>query len=198
MARPVRTARRPVRRLARLLIGRNTLRRPADRIEGIVIVLLAAVFLAAVAAASWLGVRVYHAQRVGADGLRPAVAVLTQAGPGNAYLPATGQAAARWRAPDGQRRSGFLTTMTAPDIGGAPAGARVQVWLTRSGEPETPPSGTWEVAFASAVVGIGAACCAGVVLVICYWLCRQALDRRRLAAWAGEWSVTGPRWTTRR
>jgi hypothetical protein len=198
MADTVRAACRPVRRLARLFIGPNKLRRPSDRIEGTVVALLSAVFLAAIAAAPWLGVRAYHSQRAATAGLRPAVAVLTQAGPGNAYLPATGEVAARWRAPDGQGRSGFLTTMTAPDIGGAPAGARVQVWLTRSGEPAPPPPGAWEVALASVAIAIGAPCCGGIVLIICYWLCRQALDRRRLAAWASEWSVTGPRWTTRR
>jgi len=106
--------------------------------------------------------------------------------------------AARWQAPDGQRRSGFLTTMTAPGIWGAPAGARVQVWLTGSGEPQAPPSGPWEVGFVSVMIAIGAACCGGIVLIVCYWLCRRALDRRRLAAWASEWSVAGPRWTTRR
>ena len=29
-------------------------------------------------------------------------------------------------------------------------------------------------------------------------LCRLVLDRRRLAAWASAWSLTGPRWSTRR
>jgi hypothetical protein len=188
----------PVQRLARLFIAPNKLRRPSDRIEGAVAVLLSVVFLTAVAAAPWLGVRFYQSQRADASGLRPAVAVLTQAGPADVFLPISGEAAARWRAPDGQRRSGFLTTMTAPGIWGAPAGARVQVWLTRSGQPEIPPSGPWEVGFVSVMVAIGAACCGGIVVFICYWLCRLALDRRRLAAWASEWSVAGPRWTTRR
>jgi hypothetical protein len=39
---------------------------------------------------------------------------------------------------------------------------------------------------------------AGTVLLISYALCRLALDRRRLAAWESAWSLTGPRWTTRR
>jgi hypothetical protein len=43
----------------------------------------------------------------------------------------------------------------------------------------------------------GAVCAAGLVLAICYWLCRLALDRRRLAAWTSDWSMTGPGWTTR-
>ena len=39
---------------------------------------------------------------------------------------------------------------------------------------------------------------AAVALLICYVLCRLVLDRRRLAAWESAWSLTGPRWTTRR
>jgi hypothetical protein len=39
---------------------------------------------------------------------------------------------------------------------------------------------------------------AGIALLISYALCRLALDRRRLAAWESAWSLTGPRWTTRR
>lgn len=187
-----------LQRLARLFIGPNQLRRPSDRIEGTVAVLLSAVFLAAVAAAPWLGLRVYQSQRGGTAGLRPAIAVLTQAGPTNDDPLTNWEAAARWKAPDGQRRLGFLTTMTAPGIWGAPAGARVQVWLTSSGEPQAPPSGPWEVGFVSVMIAIGAACCSGIVLLVCYWLCRRALDRRRLAAWASEWSVAGPQWTTRR
>lgn len=161
MADTVRAACRPVRWLTRLFISPNKLRRPSDRIEGTVVVLLSVVFLAAVAAAPWFGVRFYHSQRAGAARLRPAVAVLTQAGPGSDYFLTSGEAAARWRAPDGQRRSGLLTTMTAPGIAGAPAGARVQVWLTGSGEPQVPPSGPWEVGFVSVVIAIGAVCCGG-------------------------------------
>ena len=187
----------PLQRLARLFIGPNQLRRPSDRIEGAVVILLSVVFLAAVAAAPWLGVRFYQSQRATA-GLHPAVAVLTQAGPGNGFLVTSGATTARWRAPDGQRRSGILTTTTAPGIWGAPDGARVHVWLTRSGQPETPPQGPWEVGFASVMLAIGAACCGGIVLFVCYWLCRRALDRRRLAAWASEWAAAGPQWTTRR
>jgi len=193
-----RAACRPLKRAVRLFIARNQLRRTSDRFESAVVVLLSVVFLAVVAAAPWLGVRVYQSQRTDTAGLHPAVAVLTQAGPGNSFLVDSGVAAARWRTPDGQRRSGILTTTTAPGIWGAPAGARVPVWLTESGRPGSPPSGAWEVGFASAMVAIGAACLGGIMLLVCYWLCRLALDRRRLAAWASEWSAAGPQWTTHR
>jgi hypothetical protein len=52
--------------------------------------------------------------------------------------------------------------------------------------------------FNSVALAFGAVLGAAIVLLICYWLGRLALDRRRVAAWASEWSLTGPRWTTRR
>ena len=51
--------------------------------------------------------------------------------------------------------------------------------------------------FSSVVIAMGALLGAAIVLLISYWLGRLALDRRRLAKWASEWSLTGPRWTTR-
>ena len=100
--------------------------------------------------------------------------------------------------PDGRWRSGTLTTETAPDISGAPAGARVRVWLTGSGEPARPPGSPAGRVFTAALFATDAVVAVGVVLLICYWLCRLALDRRRLAAWDSDWALTGPRWTSRR
>ena len=72
MAGEARVATSPWRRLARLLIGRNRLRRPADRIEGAVVVLLLAAFVTAVAAAPIFGAAIYHSQRAATARLRPA------------------------------------------------------------------------------------------------------------------------------
>jgi hypothetical protein len=196
---PVRARPRRTSRLVRWLAGRNTLRRPVDRIEGAVLLVLTAAFLAAMAVASVLGAHTYQWQHAASAGLRPVVAVLSQAGPlfyGSLGQP--GQAEARWRDPGGSEQSGVLTTATAPGITGAAAGARVPVWLDRSGQPVAPPGG--QVAMivnalaASAKVAGGAA----LTLLVCYGLCRLVLDRRRLAAWESAWSLTGPRWTTRR
>lgn len=184
-------------RLARLLIGPNRLRRPCDRTEGLLVMLLAAAFLAAVAAAPHFCERLYQSQRADAAQLHPATAVLTQSGPSESYVTSVGEGPARWRAPDGQQQKGMLTTLTAPGISGAAAGARVQVWLTDSGPPEAPPVSAAQSMFSSVVLAIGEVLGAAIVLLICYWLGRLALDRRRLAAWASEWSLTGPRWTTR-
>jgi hypothetical protein len=121
-------------RLARLLIGPSRLRRPWDRLEGL-IVLLSAAFVAAVTAAPWFGEDVYRSQRAYAAELHPAVAVLTNSGPSASYTtrPGRGQrllAGSRW--PVGK---GVLTVATAPGISGAPAGAHVKIWLTSTGQP---------------------------------------------------------------
>ena len=194
-------ARRATRRMARLvrwLAGRNALRRPVDRIEGAVLVALSAALLVAVAVAAFLGTHTYQSQRAASASLRPAVAVLIQAGPiyvSPAYI---GQAEARWRDRGGGEGSGVLTTVSTPDIVGAAAGARIPVWLDRSGQPAAPPGGQVAMILNALAGAAAAAGGAAVALLICYTLCRLALDRRRLAAWESAWSLTEPRWTTRR
>ena len=194
-----RGAPRRMSRLVRLLAGRNALRRPVDRIEGVVLVAVCAAFLVAVAVASILGAHTYQSQRAASVGLRPVVAVLIKAGPFFYGSPAQlGRAEARWRDPRGGEQSGVLTSTTTPAIIGAAARARIPIWLDRSGQPVAPPSGQVTMIVTALAVGAAVAGGAGIALLISYALCRLALDRRRLAAWESAWSLTGPRWTTRR
>ena len=185
-------------RLVRWLTWRNALRRPVDRIEGAVLVVLSTALLVAVAMAAVLGTHAYQSQRAASASLHPAVAVLIQAVPFYGSVTHIGQAEARWRDRWGGKRSGVLTTVSAPGIVGAAAGARIPVWLDRSGQPVAPPVSRVAMVLNALVKGAVAAGGAGVALLICYVLCRLALDRRRLAAWESAWSLTGPRWTTRR
>ena len=196
---PIRTCPRRMSRLVRWLAGRNTLRRPVDRIEGTVLVALTAAFLVAMAVASVLGAHTYQSQRAASVGLRPVTGVLIHAGPSFYGSPAQlGLAEARWRDPGGSEQSGVLTTAIAPGIIGAAAGARIPVWLDRSGRPVAPPGGQVAMIVNALAASASVAGGAGMTLLICYGLCRLVLDRRRLAAWESEWSLTGPRWTTRR
>jgi hypothetical protein len=185
------------RRLGRMLIGRNELRRPSDRIEGAIIVTLLAGFIAAVAVASLVGVRTYQSQHAADARLRPAVAVLTASGP-IYMMNGAGEAQARWRAPDGRERSGTLTTQVAPDIWNASRGSRVAIWVTRTGEPAAPPPGQVAMLLSAAAVPLWSLAGVGVFLMLCYWLCRRVLELRRLATWESAWAAVGPRWTTRR
>jgi hypothetical protein len=189
---------RRMSRLVRWLTGRNALRRPVDRIEGAVLVALSTALVVAVAMAAVLGTHAYQSQRAASASLHPAVAVLIQAGPFYGSATHIGQAEARWRDRWGGSRSGVLTTVSAPGILGAAAGARIPVLLDRSGQPVAPPRSRAAMVLNALVKGAAAAGGAGVALLICYVLCRLALDRRRLAAWESAWSLTGPRWTTRR
>jgi hypothetical protein len=88
--------------------------------------------------------------------------------------------------------------VTAPGIWDASPGAGVRVWVTRTGEPIAPPPSSALMTFNAVLVAIWTACGAAVALTGCYWLCRRALDQRRLAAWESAWAMTGPRWTSRR
>ena len=187
---------RPLRRLRRLLLGRNDLRRPADRIEAAVIVGLVAVFLTVAVAAMCFAGHLYQSEHTAAARLRPAVAVLTQPAPA-AITPAAA-AAARWRLPNGTERSGTLTTVTAPAIHYAPAGTSVPVWLNRAGQPQAPPPSLGGMILNALLAGVIITTVTAVVLTLCYYLCRMALDRHRLARWESAWATVGPRWTSHR
>jgi hypothetical protein len=64
MAGSARRAGRPLPRLGRLVLSRNELRRPSDRIEAAIIMSLAAAFLTAVVAAACFAGHLYQSQRI--------------------------------------------------------------------------------------------------------------------------------------
>ena len=112
---PIRARPRWMSRPVRWLAGRNTLRRPVDRIEGTVVVALTAAFLMAMAVASVLGAHTYQSQRAASAGLRPVVAVLSQAGPlSYDSLGQRGQAEARWRDPGAASNPACAASSGAP------------------------------------------------------------------------------------
>ena len=157
---------------------------------------LSAAFLTASVGAVFFAGHLYQSERAVAARLRPAVAVLSQPGP--VAVASTAAVRATWRLPNGTDRSGTLTTATAPAIYRAPAGASVQVWLDRSGEPLAAPPSAFNMIFNALFDGITATAGSAAALILCYLLCRMALDRRRLARWESAWTAVGPRWTSRR
>jgi hypothetical protein len=184
-------------RLARLLAGRNPLRRPYDRIEGAVLLALAAVLLASLAGAALVGTRLYQSQRTADAGLHQATALLIQGVPASRLTP-TWEVLARWPTPDGRERSGLLTAVNAPAATSIAVGTRVRIWLNRDNEPAAPPSGRALIITGALLTAIITAGGAALGLLLCYGLCRIALDKRRLAAWESAWASIGPRWTSRR
>ena len=181
-------------RLARMLVGRNELRRSSDRAEGAILIIVLIGLIAAAAAGFVLGAHVYQWQRARAAELSPVVAVLSQNGPGYGSI-GDGHAAARWHDPRGGDRSGVLTTLTAPGIWNAAAGTRIRVWVTASGTVMRRPSEDAMICNA-VLAGCAIPCGAALTLAAGYGLCRMMLDRRRLGSWATEWASIGPRWTS--
>jgi hypothetical protein len=186
---------RAVHRLARLLVGRNPLRRPYDRIEGAVLLVLSAAFLAAMAGASLAGTHLYQSQRAADAGLHRATATVIQGGPHSRLTP-DWEVPARWPAPGGRERSGVLTAVDASALTSTAPGTRAPVWLNRDDEPAAPSSGQVIIITGALLTAIITAAGAALVLLICYGLCCVALDKRRLAEWESAWAATGPRWTS--
>jgi len=185
-------------RMLRMFLRRNELRRSSDRIEGIVVAALLATFAAAVVVAALLADHVYQAEQATAASLRESVAVLSWPGAvTETPMLHEATAMATWRLSDGTARSGLLTTDVVPGIYGEPAGASVQLWLGRSGDPAPPPQGAAGMAVGATMAALGVIVGAAALLGFCYRLCQRGLDRRRLANWSSAWAVTGPRWTSR-
>lgn len=117
-------------RLARLLLGRNELRRPADRVEGCVVVALSAAFLTVTVMAAFLAAHIYQSQQAVAARQGPAVEVLAQAGPVVRPEPASAaMPRASWRLPNGAGGSGPLTSAVVVAIA-TTAGAGVLLLLS--------------------------------------------------------------------
>jgi hypothetical protein len=185
-------------RMLRMFVRKNELRRSSDRVEGVIVAVLMGAFVAAVVVAALLAAHVYRAEQATAASLRQTVAVLSWPG-AVTETPVLHEATAMatWRVSDGTARSGLLTTDVAPGIYGQPAGAAVQLWLGRSGDPAPPPQGAAGMAVGATMAGLAIVVGAATVLTFCYRLCQRGLDRRRIANWSSAWAVTGPQWTSR-
>ncbi len=100
---------------------------------------------------------------------------------------------ARWTAPDGASRRGWV-----PVPPGTRAGRAVRIWVDRAGwltgSPLRPDQVTGQQMLAMVIAPITLAgilfCVAGLGI--------RAVDRRRLAAWGTEWRAVGPRWSSMR
>jgi hypothetical protein len=110
------------------------------------------------------------------------------AGQGNTVL-----ALARWTAPDGRARRGWV-----PAGPGAPAGSRVPVWVSRSGSPTGPPLQTAQVQGQVAIAGVATVYVVGLLVCLAGATGRYLLQRRRLAGWERAWRAVEPQWAQRR
>jgi hypothetical protein len=180
---------------------RNPLRRTVDRVETC---LLAALFVAAAAGAPFAAQAASHAayanalraERAQVASSRQVRAVLAQpaASAINGYtVTSLVPVQATWTSVTGARESGQVL---AP--AGSPKGTAVAVWTDAAGDLTSPPLQPSQVAGQADLAAAGA-----VVTVVLFWLCgtgvvRYTLNKRRMAAWDADWTVTSPTWNRQR
>jgi hypothetical protein len=191
--------------LARILRGlrldRNPLRRGSDRAETAIITGLLAAFLAlapftAVTAGHWAGAAGLREQHAQVTTWHRVPAVLLNEAPPDSfgeYGPSAISGLARWSAPDGSHRTGYI---------GVPAGTRtgsvVTAWTDGSGRLTGPPLQPAQVADRAALAAMLAPLIPAILLMALWKLARRALEARRSAAWDADWRTTGPQWTNSR
>jgi hypothetical protein len=176
----------------------NPLRRWSDRAETAVLGVLIAAFAVGVPFAVYAAGSLAHAMAAREQQAQDATvhrvtATLLQPAP--VWNAETGALAtdARWRAPDGQVRTGLVD---APS--GAKEGSAVPVWVNQAGQIADPPLTASEVAAQADLAETLTVGGLALLLITAGWLARRALDRRRMAAWDADWFANGPRWTSRR
>jgi hypothetical protein len=178
-------------------LDRNPLRRGSDRAETAVLGILLAAFVAgapfaAHAAGSWTyagSIREAQAQQAA---LRQVPATLLQAAAPWSIGEGGAEAQARWKAPDGQVRTGQIFVFSA-----APAGSTVEVWVNQAGQLTNSPLQHSQVTGRAVMARVLAVAGLAVALILVGWAARWVLDRRRVAAWDAEWLAAG-RWSSRR
>lgn len=191
--------------LGRFLLGRrldrNPLRRASDRVETVVLVVLAIAFLvvapfAGQAAGGWAkGVahRVQIKQEASWSQVPAVVLKVTSEPLGvGGYAALQSEAQARWTAPNGK-----VLISQVPVAPGTAVGATVRVWVNPDGQLTHPPLQDSQVTGQGAFVEGLTVVALGVFLIGVGALTHRALDKRRMAAWDADWRATGPRWTTR-
>ena len=100
---------------------------------------------------------------------------------------------ARWTAPDGQARRGWISVTP-----GDAAGGSVRVWVTPSGSLTWPPLEHSQVQAHIALAQWLAVLVLGLVLCLVAGAGRVLFAQRRLADWNRAWRAAEPRWTRQR
>lgn len=177
---------------------RNPLRRGTDRMETVVLILLAVLFLAGAplsALAAGAGVHsVAQRDELAQQASRYQVTATIERAVGGSSPGGnlTTAVVARWTMPDGK----VVHTEMAVAIGYTP-GSTVRVWTTPAGKLTTPPMSEAQVTSLTDLGAVAGVAVLALAVTVAGVLARWWLGRRRMAAWDADWRVTGPRWSAR-
>jgi hypothetical protein len=179
-------------------LDRNPLRRPSDRAESAVLIVLVIAFIAAapfaaLACGAWARATAHQVQATQQVSRYqvPAVVLPVPAG-SQASGYAAPEARARWTAPDGK-----VISDQVPVLAATAAGTVVRVWVTRDGQLTDAPLQDTQVAGQADFAATAGVVALAAMLAVTGALARRALDKRRIAAWDADWRATGRRWTRR-
>jgi hypothetical protein len=186
--------------MRRLGLGRNSMRRPSDRIESAVFTLVLILAIIALPLGIHVGHTVFENQsRLATEQAartQQTDAVLLEAAPSGAIVPGEYQGAAtrpsvlaQWRAPDGSQHFGMVEANF-----GAGVGARVPVWIDNAGALTNAPATSLQIHVRATVLGFAAGIGWLAVLALIQRAFRWSLDRRRLARWGEEWATVERVW----
>jgi hypothetical protein len=177
---------------------RNPLRRRIDRVEagmvaGLIMVFLITAPVLAAVAGHWTRATGIRQQRAEITWRQVPATVGMSASAHRDGFPGPADTVwkpARWTAPDGQPRSGWI-----PVSPGAAAGSSVRVWVNRFGSPTGSPLARAQLQGRIAIVGVLTVTVLGIMLCAVGGAGRFLLSRRRLADWDRAWREEGPGWT---
>lgn len=187
------------RRLVRwVVVGTGPLKRGTDRVEMVTRLLVLVAVVLALPAAVGSGMSLHGrlvaaaqeqaAQRQQVKGIvltQPPTATDTPAADG----PATADVPVRWVTASGAAR---VATVPVPDT--VHAGDVVTVWLTRSGDPTTPPASAASATSDSVSVGLAVLLAIPMLAWLVHALVRRLLDVRRARQWQAGWQAVEPVW----
>jgi len=177
---------------------RNPLRRGTDRVETVVLILLAVLFLAGAplsALAAGAGMHsVAQRAEIAQHASRYLVTakIIAPAGEPSSGGSLTTEMMTQWTMPD----HSVVYTQMAVSVGYLP-GDTMRVWAARDGRLTTQPLAESQVTALTHLAEFAGVTVLALVVALVGVLARWWLNRRRMAAWDADWRATGPRWTTR-
>jgi len=174
----------------RLGLEPNELRRPVDRVQRMIALVLLVLLVGTAGPLSiWAasrsyqsGVRAGQAERAERHQV---VATVAPAGPdasGDRYLHETLRAT--WRGADGELRTAALP----PSWKDAEVGAQRKIWVDRDGDPAVPPRPHSRTVTDAAYAGVAAVLGCSLPILLVHYLVRRRCDRHRDELWEDAWA----------